>query len=104
MFEKFKAFAGRLSSKAKRVAALVSAGAITAIMTVCASAEDGATSASSGMQSIINNAGATLKDEFTTLVSTLVPVLIGIAVVGLSLYACIYLFKMAKKFFSKAAG
>ncbi len=104
MFEKLKLFAGKMSRKAKRAAALVSAGAVTAIMTVCASAEDGATASSNGIDTIINSAGNTLKGEFTTLVSTLVPVLISIAVVGLGLYACIYLFRMAKKFFAKAAG
>lgn len=103
MFDRLKSFIGRMSRKAKCCTALMSAAVGTAIMSVAASAEGEATG-STDIGSIITSAGNTLKSEFTTLVSTLVPVLIGIAVVGLGLYACIYLFRMAKKFFSKAAG
>ena len=69
----------------------------------CAFAEEPAAGTAQDLSSIVNTAGTTLKDQFIILVNTLVPVLIGIAVVGLGLYAVIYLFKMAKKFFAQAS-
>lgn len=94
--------AKKLSSKAKRVILSIGTGVVaSATMAIGAFAEDTA-SASSDLQKVVNTAGSTLKDQFIILVNTLVPVLIGIGVVGLGLYACIYLFKMAKKFFGQA--
>ena len=101
MFDRVKSFAKRMGNKLKYGAAIVSAAIGTAIMTVVASAEG---EDASTMQSVITTTGATLKTEFTNLVSTLVPVITSIAVVGLTIYAIIYLFKMAKKLFAKAAG
>lgn len=100
MFDRVKSFAKRIGNKLKYGAAIVSAAVGTAIMSVVASAEE----ETSTMQSVITSTGATLKSEFTNLVSTLVPVITSIAVVGLTIYAIIYLFKMAKKLFAKAAG
>lgn len=71
-------------------------------MALAASAEEPTSGAD--LKSVIDTAGTTLSEQFTILVQTLVPTLIGIAVVGLGLYACIYLFKMAKKFFNHAAN
>lgn len=94
--------AKKLSSKAKRVILSIGTGVVAAAtMAIGAFAED-AGSTGSDLQQVVNTAGSTLKDQFIILVNTLVPVLIGIGVVGLGLYACIYLFKMAKKFFGQA--
>ena len=98
--------AKKLSSKAKRVLLSVGTGVLAAAtMAICAFAEEPAagTGTAQDLSSIVNTAGSTLKDQFIILVNTLVPVLIGIAVVGLGLYAVIYLFKMAKKFFAQAS-
>lgn len=73
---------------------------VTSSSAIAASAEDG----SSSVTSVITNAGSQLTSEFTNLASTVAPILIGIGVVGLGIYAVVYLFKMAKKFFGKAAG
>ncbi len=96
-----KSFLGKIVAKGKLVAA-GSAMALTAVgSAVVASADDGS---SSSVTSVITNAGNQLTSEFTNLASTIAPILIGIGVVGLGIYAVVYLFKMAKKFFGKAAG
>lgn len=95
--------AQKLSSKAKRVILSIGTGVVaTATMAIGAFAEEPAAGTAQDLQTVVNTAGTTLKDQFIILVNTLVPVLIGIGVVGLGLYACIYLFKMAKKFFGQA--
>ncbi len=97
--------AKKLSSKAKRVILSIGTGVVAAAtMAIGAFAEEPAAGGTAqDLSSIVNTAGTTLKDQFIILVNTLVPVLIGIAVVGLGLYAVIYLFKMAKKFFAQAS-
>lgn len=97
--------AKKLSSKAKRVILSIGTGVVAAAtMAIGAFAEGpSAGGTAQDLSSIVNTAGTTLKDQFIILVNTLVPVLIGIAVVGLGLYAVIYLFKMAKKFFAQAS-
>lgn len=95
-----KSFLNKIVAKGKLIAA-GSAMALTAVgSAIAASAEDG----SSSVTSVITNAGSQLTSEFTNLASTVAPILIGIGVVGLGIYAVVYLFKMAKKFFGKAAG
>lgn len=96
--------AQKLSSKAKRVILSIGTGVVAAAtMAIGAFAEGPAAGTAQDLSSIVNTAGTTLKDQFIILVNTLVPVLIGVAVVGLGLYAVIYLFKMAKKFFAQAS-
>lgn len=96
--------AQKLSSKAKRVILSIGTGVVAAAtMAIGAFAEESAAGTAQDLSSIVNTAGTTLKDQFIILVNTLVPVLIGVAVVGLGLYAVIYLFKMAKKFFAQAS-
>lgn len=103
MFSKIKnAFA---KGKKKLLTVIASSFMTVTALAVSASAESsgGGAASDSGLEQIVNTAGATLKAEFVTLVSTLVPGAIGIGVVGLGLYACIYLFKIAKKYFAAAA-
>ncbi len=98
---KIKSLFTKVKNKARLfVAAAVSAVAVSA-MAICASAEE---TTSSDVTSIISTAGAELIVQFTNLATAVVPVLISIAVIGLGLYSVVYLFKMAKAFFSKAAG
>lgn len=101
MFQKIKSF---ISKRAKKVIFGIVAAAFTCIpLSISAYAAEG-TESGSNMASVINTAGTSLSAEFSNLVTAIVPVLIGIALVGLGLYAVIYLFKMAKKFFAQAAG
>lgn len=98
---KFKSLCGRV--KRKLIVAALSAAVAVSTLSIAACAEE-TTSAGSDMSAIIQSAGDTLKEEFVLLVQTMVPLLISIGVVGLSLFAIISLFSMAKKFFKKAAG
>lgn len=95
--------AKKLSSKAKRVILTIGTGVVAAATMAIGAFAEVPSSTAQDLSSIVNTAGSTLKDQFIILVNTLVPVLIGIAVVGLGLYAVIYLFKMAKKFFAQAS-
>lgn len=104
MLQKIKGFIGKCRKKA--VAVLTGAFATCGVLAVSAFAAEGETPTSTGnnISEIISSAGSSLSQEFSNLVTALVPVLIGIAMVGLGLYAVIYLFKMAKKFFAHAAA
>lgn len=104
MFERFKSFVGRIGKKAKYGVALVSMAVSSAIMTVAASAEDATQTAQSSITTIISDAGTELINQFTLLATAVIPIIISIAVVGLGVYAVVYLFRMGKQFFSKAAG
>ena len=102
MFQKIK---NAVLKKGKRVIAGVMAVAASAsILAVGAFAADTTEGSGSNMATIVESAGTSLTAEFSNLVMALVPLLIGIAMVGLGLYAVIYLFKMAKKFFGQAAS
>lgn len=97
-------FISKISDKTKKIMLSVGTGVVaTATMAIGAFAEDAGSGTAQDLSSIVNTAGATLKDQFVMLVNSLVPVLMGIGVVGIGLYACIYLFKMAKSFFAKAS-
>lgn len=98
MLNKVKSLFGK--SKRKLMAAALSAVTMVSLMSIGACAEG----ATVDTASIITSAGETLKNEFVLLVQTMVPLLISIGVVGLSLFAIVSLFNMAKKFFKKAAG
>ncbi len=102
MFSKLK---NALSKRKRKLVTIIMASLTTvAALAVSAfAAEGGSGTSSSGLEQIVNTAGETLKNEFVTLVNALVPVALGIGVVGLGLYACIYLFKIAKKYFAAAA-
>lgn len=98
---KVKSLFGRV--KHKFLMAAISAAVAVSAMSIAACAEEtGVTTVDTA--SIIQSAGNTLKSEFVLLVQTMVPLLISIGVVGLSLFAIVSLFNMAKKFFKKAAG
>ena len=98
---KIKSLFGKVKSKAKLLVGTMTAAMLATMTSICACAESEGTT---DMSSIITSAGEQLTTEFTNLVGTLVPVLIGIAVVGLGIYGVVTLFSMAKKFFKKAAG
>lgn len=100
MLEKIKKFFKRNLRKVGAAVVGAFATSLCAVSALAAETEE----SGSNMASIINSAGTTLTAEFSNLVTALVPLLIGIALVGLGLYAVIYLFKMAKKFFAQAAG
>ena len=97
---KIKSLFSKAKCKARYLMSALASVVTVSAMSICASAEE----TSTDMQSIITSAGDTLKEEFTLLVQTMVPLLVSIGVVGLSVFAIVSLFNMAKKFFKKAAG
>ncbi len=101
MLEKIKKFFKR---SVKKVGAAVIGVCATSLLAVSAFAAAEGTESAGNMETVVNNAGTLLKSEFTSMVNSLVPILITIALVGLGMYAIIYLFKMAKKLFANAAG
>lgn len=97
-------FLKNLSGKTKKIMLSVGTGVVAAsAMAIAACAEEPA-STTLDISSIVNSAGSTLQTQFVALVQALVPVVIGVAVAGLGMYAIIQLFKLGKKLFGTAAN
>lgn len=95
---KVKALA--LRGKAAVVAAV--AAVSTAAVSVFASAET--VEASNNMETMMQSAGDQLTAQFGSLVTTLIPVILGILGSGLVIFGIMALIKLAKKVFGKVAG
>ena len=52
----------------------------------------------------VSDAGTSIQNQFGVLVTTLIPVMVGILVTGLAIYGIFTLIKVAKKIFGKVAG
>lgn len=100
MFQKIK---NAVLKKGRRIVIkLMAVASMVSILAVGAFAADG-TESGSNLSTIIDTAGTTLQQEFMSMVNSLVPVLIAIAMVGLGMFAIVFLFKTAKNLFAKAA-
>ena len=102
-------FVKNLSSKAKKIMLSVGTGVVAASAMAIAACAEGAEGAGGSattldISTIVNSAGSTLQTQFVALVQALVPVVIGVAVAGLGMYAIIQLFKLGKKLFGTAAN
>lgn len=99
----------RIKAILKRGKALIAAAAIavtsamTAAVACAEEATEGATTGSD-MSTMLTSAGDQLTTQFTDLVGTIVPVIIGIMGAGLVIFGIIMLVKLAKKIFGKVAG
>lgn len=104
MFKKLKSLMKR--SKVFVVAcAIALAVAATTIAASAATAEAGAgTGANAEMQSMMIQAGEQLQGQFSTLVGTIIPIVLGILGSGLVIFGIFALIKFAKKTFGKVAG
>ena len=99
LFEKIKKIGKRC-----KVAVIAGAVAVSsALVSVCASA---ATTEAGGfdMSKAMSDAGRSIQNQFGVLVTTLIPVMVGILVTGLAIYGIFTLVKVAKKIFGKVAG
>lgn len=96
-FAKVKSSATRLKAAVVAAVAAVS----TAAISVSASA---ATTEVSNMETMMQSAGNQLTAQFGTLVTTLIPVILGILGSGLVIFGIMALIKLAKKVFGKVAG
>lgn len=95
-------FLKNLSGKAKKIMLSVGTGVVAA----CAEGAQGADGSATTLDisTIVNSAGSTLQTQMVALVQALVPVVIGVAVAGLGMYAVIQLFRLGKKLFGTAAN
>ena len=75
-----------------------------AAMTVCASAAETGTPAVDTTESVLADAGTQISTSFNSLVSTMIPVILGILGSGLVIFGIFALVKFAKKIFGKVAG
>lgn len=96
--EKIKAIAKRC----KAVICMAATAVCTAAVAVCASAETA--EAGNNMEAMMKSAGDQLTDQFSSLVTTIIPVVLGILGSGLVIFGIIALIKLAKKVFGKVAG
>lgn len=100
LFEKIKKIGKRC-----KVAVIAGAVAVSsALVSVCASAAPTTEAGSFDMSKAMSDAGTSIQNQFGVLVTTLIPVMVGILVTGLAIYGIFTLVKVAKKIFGKVAG
>lgn len=75
-----------------------------AAMTVCASAAETGEASTADMNTVLADAGTQLTSSFSSLVSTMIPVILGILGSGLVVFGLFALIKLAKKVFGKVAS
>lgn len=103
MKNKFKAILKR--GKALIAAAAIAVtSAMTAAVACAETAEETTTATGSEMSTVLADAGEQITSSFNDLVATIVPVLLGILLSGLTVFGIIALVKLAKKIFGKVAG
>lgn len=110
MLEKVKSIASKVTTKGKMVmASTVAAICAVAPLGVIANAEEPTTSevvsdAAPTMEAMLSDAGSQLTSQFSSLVSTIIPVVLGILGSGLVIFGIFALIRFAKKIFAKVAG
>lgn len=93
----------KIGKRLKAVLITAAVAVVGAVSSVCASAAT--TEASSfDMSKAMSDAGTSIQNQFGVLVTTLIPVMVGILVTGLAIYGIFTLVKVAKKIFGKVAG
>ncbi len=100
MFEKVK----KIGKRCKAVVMAAAVAVVGAVSSVCASAATVEASSGIDMGKTLADAGTQMTAQFGTLVSTLIPVIIGILTAGLVIFGIMQLIKLAKKTFGKVAG
>lgn len=93
----------KLGNKGKAMLCAAVATISMGAMAVCASAAE-APEAATDMDAVLADAGTQLTSTFTRLVSTMIPVILGILGSGLVIFGLFALIKMAKKVFGKVAS
>lgn len=100
VFEKLK----KIGKRCKVVVATAAAAVVGVVSSVCASAATVEASGSFDLSKAMNDAGTSIQNQFGVLVTTLIPVVIGIMISGLAIFGVFSLIKLAKRIFSKVAG
>ena len=104
MLEKLKAFTWKIGKKGKAMLCTAFAAVSMLAMTVAASAAETTEAAAPDTTSMMKEAGEQLTSQFSGMVSTIIPVILGILASGLVIFGIFALIKLAKKIFGKVAG
>lgn len=95
----------KVIGKCKRVLAVaVAAVSSFAIAAVASAADTSGASTTVDTTSMMTEAGNQLTSQFSSMVSTIIPVVLGILGTGLVIFGIIKLVKLAKKIFGSVAG
>lgn len=94
----------KLGKKGKVMLSVAMATMAMAAMSVCAFATDPETSGATDMNTVLSDAGTQLISSFNSLVSTMIPVVLGILGSGLVIFGLFALIKLSKKVFGKVAS
>ena len=100
VFEKLK----KIGKRCKVVVATAAAAIVGVVSSVCASAATVEASGSFDLSKAMTDAGTSIQNQFGVLVTTLIPVVIGIMISGLAIFGIFSLIKLAKRIFGKVAG
>lgn len=104
MFDKLK----KLGRRGKAILMAACVACTCAVTSVAAFAEEVTESTdvatSVGIGDVISSAGSTMQDQFVVAIQSFIPVVIGIMISSLGLYAIWALFKLVKKAFNSATG
>lgn len=100
VFEKLK----KICKRCKVVFATAAAAFVGVVSSVCASAATVEASGSFDLSKAMTDAGTSIQNQFGVLVTTLIPVVIGIMISGLAIFGIFSLIKLAKRIFGKVAG
>ena len=98
IFEKLR----KLGKKGKVMLSAAMATMAMAAMSICAFAAE--ESGTTDMNTVLSDAGTQLTSSFNSLVSTMIPVILGILGSGLVIFGLFALIKLAKKVFGKVAS
>lgn len=105
MIKKIKSFVSKIGRRGKALICGAVALASSCAMAAVASAEDATSGAASvDTTSMLTEAGNQLSSQFNSLVSAVIPVVLGILGSGLVIFGIMALIRLAKKVFGKVAG
>lgn len=99
-FEKLR----KIGKRGKAMICTALATVSMAAMTVAASAAESGADTAVDMDTVLASAGTQLTSSFNSLVSTMIPVILGILGSGLVIFGLFALIKFAKKVFGKVAS
>lgn len=94
----------KVFGKCKRLLAVAVAAVSSCAIAAVASAADTSVSSTVDTTSMMKEAGDQLTAQFSSMVSTIIPVILGILGSGLVIFGIFALIKFAKKIFGKVAG
>jgi len=104
MLRKIKSFVFKIGNRGKALICGAIATVSSCAMAAVASAADATSSSGTDFTTVVEQAGNSFAEQFSAFVSTSIPVLIGILMSGLGIYAVFVMIKYAKKIFGSVAG